>query len=145
MERREFIKSSCNNLCMLLTAGLVLPMLPGCGPAAYQVIHTEVSNDLITIPLTSFTQYPLQLVRPKGWLYAIAVRKKEDNTYSALLMKCTHQDNQLTASGSGFSCSLHGSAFNTEGTVTKGPAEKALKQYSVSADQTNLTIHLKAS
>lgn len=144
MERREFLKSSCN-VCLMLTAGLILPMLPGCGPAAYQVIHSEIRNDQIEIPLSSFTQQsPLQLVRPNGWLYAIAVRKKEDNTWSALLLKCTHQDNQLTASGSGFSCSLHGSAFNTAGTVTKGPAERPLKQYPVTADQANLTIHLKA-
>lgn len=144
MERREFIKSSCN-VCLLLTAGLILPILPGCGPAAYQVIHSDIVDDKIAIPLTTFTQSPLQVVRPKGWLYAIAVRKKDDNTYSALLMKCTHQDNQLTASGNGFTCSLHGSAFNTEGTVTKGPAERALKQYSVSVDKNNLIIYLKAS
>ena len=130
---------------MLLTAGLILPMLPGCGPAAYQVIHTDIHDDLIDIPLSGFTpQSPLQLVRPKGWLYAIAVRRKEDNTYSALLLKCTHQDNQLNASGNGFTCSLHGSAFNNEGAVTKGPAERALKQYAVTTDRTNLTIHLKA-
>src|SRR5258708_9580523 len=143
MERRAFLKSSCN-VCMLLTAGLILPMLPGCGPAAYQVIHTEIHDNLIEIPLTGFAQSPLQLVRPKGWLYAIAVRKKEDNTYSALLLKCTHQDNQLTASGSGFNFSLHASAFNTEGAVTKGPAARALKQYTITANQTTLTIHLKA-
>jgi len=143
MERREFIKSSCN-VCLMLTAGLILPMLPGCGPAAYQVIHTDISNDLIKIPQSGFAKSPLQLVRPTGWLYAIAVRKKEDNTYSALLLKCTHQDNQLNAASNGFSCSLHGSAFNADGAVTKGPAERALKQYSVSADQTNVTIHLKA-
>jgi len=129
---------------MLLTAGLILPMLPGCGPAAYQVIHTEIHDDQIQVPLAGFAQSPLQLVRPNGWLYAIAVRKKEDNTYSALLLKCTHQDNQLTTTGNGFTCSLHGSAFNTEGAVTKGPAERALKPYLTTTDQTNLTIHLKA-
>jgi len=143
MERRAFLKSSCN-VCLLLTAGLILPMLPGCGPAAYQVIHTEIHDDQIQVPLTGFAQSPLQLVRPNGWLYAIAVRKKEDNTYSALLLKCTHQDNQLTTTGNGFTCSLHGSAFNTEGAVTKGPAERALKPYLTTIDQTNLTIHLKA-
>jgi len=143
MERRAFLKSSCN-ICMLLTAGLILPMLPGCGPAAYQVIHTEIHDDLIQVPLTVFAQSPLQLVRPNGWLYAIAVRKKEDNTWSALLLKCTHQDNQLTTAGNGYTCSLHGSAFNTAGAVTKGPAERALKQYVTTTDQTNLTIHLKA-
>jgi len=143
MERRAFLKSSCN-ACLLLTAGLILPMLPGCGPAAYQVIHADVHDDLIQVPLAGFAASPLQLVRPKDWLYAIAVRKKEDNTYSALLLKCTHQDNQLTTGGNGFSCALHGSAFNTEGKVTKGPAERPLKAYAVTTDQTNITIHLKA-
>jgi Rieske Fe-S protein len=129
---------------MLLTAGALLPMLSGCGPAAYKVINTEIHGDQVEIPLAGFAQSPLQLVRPKGWLYSIAVRKGQDNTYSALLLKCTHQDNQLTAATNGYSCSLHGSAFNTAGRVTKGPAERALKAYTVTTDATNLIIHLKA-
>ena len=141
MQRRDFIKSSCN-ICLLLTAGALLPTLSGCGPAAYKVISTESHNDQIVLPLAGFTQSPLQLVRPQGWLYSIAVRKKEDNTYSALLLKCTHQDNQLTAASNGYTCSLHGSAFNTAGRVTKGPAERPLKEYAVTTDATNLTIHL---
>jgi len=144
MERSAFIKSSCN-ICMLLTAGMILPTLTGCGPAAYKVINTDIHNDQVAVPLTGFTQSPLQLVRPKGWYYSIAVRKKEDNTYSALLLKCTHQDNQLTPAGSnGYTCSLHGSAFNTAGVVTKGPAERSLKEYPVTTDQDNLIIHIKA-
>jgi hypothetical protein len=72
---------------MLLTAGIILPTLSGCGPAAYRVITTEISNDQVAIPLNTFTQTSLQLVRPKGWYYAIAVRKKEDGAFSALLLK----------------------------------------------------------
>src|SRR6186713_109324 len=99
MERRDFLKSTCN-ICGLLATGFILPSLTGCGPAAYKVVHTEIHNDLIEIPVASFTTAPLQLVRPDKWLYSIALRKHEDNTYSALLLKCTHQDNQLTPSGS---------------------------------------------
>jgi Rieske Fe-S protein len=143
MERRAFIKSSCN-ICLLLTAGALLPTLSGCGPAAYKVIDTGIHNDQVEIPLAGFAQSPLQLVRPKGWFYSIAVRKKEDNTYSALLLKCTHQDNQLTAATNGYTCSLHGSAFNADGRVTKGPAERPLKEYAVTTDTNNLIIHLKA-
>jgi len=143
MQRRAFIKSSCN-ICLLLTAGALLPTLSGCGPAAYKVINTEIHNDQVEIPLAGFTQSPLQLVRPKGWFYSIAVRRKEDNTYSALLLKCTHQDNQLTAATNGYTCSLHGSAFAADGRVTKGPAERPLKEYQVTTDATNLIIHLKA-
>jgi len=143
MQRRDFIKSSCN-ICLLLTAGALLPTLSGCGPAAYKVINTEIHNDQVEIPLAGFAQSPLQLVRPKGWFYSIAIRRKEDNTYSALLLKCTHQDNQLTAATNGYTCSLHGSAFNNDGRVTKGPAERPLKEYAVTTDANNLIIHLKA-
>jgi len=142
MQRRAFIKSSCN-ICLLLTAGAILPTLSGCSPA-YKVINTEIHDNQVEIPLAGFAQSPLQLIRPKGWLYSIAVRKKEDNTYSAFLLKCTHQDNQLAPAPNGYSCSLHGSTFNVEGHVTKGPAERPLKEYPVTTDTTNLIIHLKA-
>jgi Rieske Fe-S protein len=144
MERRAFIKASCN-ICGLLGTGFILPSLAGCGPAAYKVIHAEIRDDRIEIPLGGFAQSPLQLVRPAGWFYSIAVRKHEDNTYSAHLLKCTHQDNQLTPSGNGgYTCSLHGSTFNPEGRVTKGPAERALRSYPVTVNQTNLIIYVKA-
>ncbi len=143
MERRDFIKSSCN-ACLLVAAGWMLPALSGCGPGAYQVFNTEVKEDRINVPLDSFAKGPLLLVRPKGWYYSIAVRKKEDNSYTALLLKCTHQDNQLTAAADGFSCSLHGSAFNKDGRVVKGPAERALHTYPVTLDNNQLIINTKA-
>jgi len=142
MQRRNFLKSSCN-ACLLLATGFLMPALSGCGPS-FQVLNTEIKEDRITVPAESFAKGPLVLVRPKGWYYSIALRKKEDNTYSALLLKCTHQDNQLTASSDGFSCSLHGSAYNRDGHVTKGPAERALTTYPVTIESNQLIIHTKA-
>jgi Rieske Fe-S protein len=144
MQRRNFIRSSCTS-CLLVATGWMLPALSGCGPAAYQVFNsTEEKEDRIEVPADTFAKGPLVLVRPKGWLYSIALRKHEDNTYSALLLKCTHQDNQLTAASDGYSCSLHGSAYNKEGRVTKGPAERALKTFSVTTNANQLFIHTKA-
>ncbi len=143
MGRRDFIRSACN-ACLLLTAGLALPAITSCGPASFQVLQSEVIEDRIGIPLDSFAQASLRLVRPGGWYYSIAVEKKEDNTYAAFLLRCTHQDNQLTPASNGYTCSLHGSHFNREGNATKGPAERPLKQYPVTRDGKNLIIHLKA-
>jgi hypothetical protein len=75
MERRQFIRSSCN-FCLLTAAGILLSDLSACSPA-YQVFRTEVINDEITVPLASFPQTGLQFVRPKGWYYDIAVQKKK--------------------------------------------------------------------
>ena len=145
MQRRNFIKSSCTT-CLLAATGWMLPALAltGCGPAAYQVFSTEEKEDRLEVPADAFAKGPLVLVRPKGWFYSIALRKHEDNTYSALLLKCTHQDNQLTAASDGYSCSLHGSAYNKEGRVTKGPAERPLKTFPVTTNANQLIIHTKA-
>ncbi len=145
MQRRDFLRSSCTT-CLLAASGWMLPAiaLTGCGPAAYQVFSTEERENQIEVPADAFAKGPLVLVRPKGWFYSIALRKHEDNTYSALLLKCTHQDNQLTASSDSFSCSLHGSTFNKEGRVTKGPAERPLKTFAVTTNVKQLIIHTKA-
>jgi Rieske Fe-S protein len=140
MERRDFLRTSCN-ICLLGAAGIVLPQLTGCAPG-YSVYKTEVVNKRLQVPLSIFGKGPLQLVRPKGWYYDIAVTKKEDNTYQALLLQCTHQDNQLTANGNGYTCSLHGSRFDKNGNVIKGPAELALKQYKTFISNNDLIIEV---
>ena len=143
MQRRTFLQSSCN-ACLLFATGWILPALSGCGPGAYSVFNTEIKGDRVEVPDTAFAKGSLVLVRPKGWYYSIALRKRADSSYSARLLKCTHQDNQLTASFNGYSCSLHGSGFNPEGQVVKGPAERALKSYPVTIESNQIVIHTKA-
>ncbi len=140
MERRRFLKDSCN-ICLLGSAGFFFPQLTGC--ATTQGGYTaEIINKTINVPVVLFEKSTLQLVRPKGWYYDIAVQKKEDNTYAAMLLQCTHQENQLTRSGSGYTCSLHGSQFDLSGNVQKGPASKPLEKYNTSVSGDQLTIHL---
>jgi len=74
----------------------------------------------------------------------IAVHKKANDVYDSMLMQCTHQQNQLIPTGNGYVCNLHGSQFDKEGKVMKGPAENALKKYPTSIDRDKLIIHLKA-
>jgi Rieske Fe-S protein len=140
MDRRHFIKSTCH-ACLLGAAGFALPQMAGCSQA-YHVFKTQVTDNRVTVPLSLFEKESLQLVRPSGWYYDIAVQKEGDNTYSALLMKCTHQDNQLSAGGNGFECPLHGSRFDKAGNVRKGPAELPLKKYTVTTDKDNLVINI---
>ena len=143
MQRKQFIKSSCN-LCLLTASGFLLSEFIACSPA-YQVIKTEVVNNQIQIPVAGFAQSGLQFIRPRGWYYDIAVQKKDNNTYEALLLQCTHQSNQLTPNGHGYTCNLHGSQFDSDGMVKKGPAEQPLKRYPVAVDKENLIINLKQS
>ena len=125
-----------------MAAGYFLPKLTGCSPA-YNVFKTDIVDKKISMPVTMFDQNPLQFVRPKGWYFDIAVQKNADNTYQALLLQCTHQETQLNPMGKGgYRCSLHGSEFDTNGKVRKGPAEKPLEHYYVSVENNNLIIQI---
>ena len=141
MERKEFLASTCK-ACMLMAAGYFLPKLTGCSPA-YSIFKTDIIDKKVSVPLIMFDQNPLQFVRPKGWYFDIAVQKNADNTYQALLLQCTHQENQLTPVGkNGYHCSQHGSEFDSSGNVKKGPAEKPLERYYTSIENNNLIIQV---
>lgn len=140
MERRKFIRSGCT-FCLLGAAGMLLPMLESCGTTQKTAVYkTTVKDNKIEVPLSLFAQGTLQFVRAKGQYYDIAVQQHEDNTYTALLLRCTHMDNQLNITGNGYRCNQHGSEFDKDGNVKKGPAEHALKQYNVTIDNDKLVI-----
>lgn len=122
----------------------MLPQLTSCGPSKYAVYKAQVNNNIIEVPLTLFSQSTIQFVRPGNSYFDIAVQKKEDGTYLALLLQCTHQENQLIPISNGYQCSLHGSLFDNNGKVKKGPAEQPLEQYKTFIQQDKLIIQIKA-
>lgn len=141
MERKEFIKASCS-LCILLGAGALISSLDSCG-TSLAVYKTDIQDNKVTVPVSLFTsQQELQIVRARGYEYDIAVRKSADNIYTALLLTCTHAENPLNSTGSGYICNLHGSTFDKTGAVTKGPAEHPLKSFTTSVINDTVVIKL---
>jgi len=120
---------------------MLMPVLPGCS-TSYSVYKTEASNNQLQLPLHLFEKTNTLFVRPKGWQYDVAVQKSKDGNYTALLLQCTHMENQLTPSQNGYVCSLHGSKFNSQGQVIKGPAEIGLKKYKTYINKNNLIISI---
>jgi Rieske Fe-S protein len=143
MKRREFLHSSCN-FCLLGAAGFFLSGIQGCSPA-YHVVRAEVTKGAILFPLSSLASSEAVFLRPRGWLYDIVLRKTPLGTFEALLLQCTHQQNQLMPTGNGYYCSLHGSQFDRAGAVKKGPAENSLKKYPVTLEGDQLIIRLKSN
>jgi Rieske Fe-S protein len=142
LERRKFLTSACK-ACLLAGAGFFISDLTACGPSA-KIIQLPIIQDTVRFPVTSFATESIQLIRPSGWYFDIAVRKTGTNQFEALLLECTHQQNQLIASDNGYKCNLHGSQFNLDGQVVKGPAERSLKHFSTSLDQGQVVIQLKS-
>ena len=141
MERRKFIKSTCN-VCLMGTAGFIAAQFSACSPSSFSIYKATVNDKKVLVPLSRFEKSSLQIVRPAGMYYDIAVQKQEAGKYEAMALLCTHQQNQLTVTGNGYTCSLHGSTFDKNGNVTKGPAERPLQQFTATVSGENLIIQI---
>ncbi|MDB4905011.1 MAG: Rieske (2Fe-2S) protein [Mucilaginibacter sp.] len=140
MDRRDFVKQSCS-LCLAVGSGMLTGSLTSCA-VALPVYKATISDKKIAVPVSLFLTSDFQLIQAKNLYYNIGLKKEKDGNYTALLLRCTHADNQLIPTGNGFKCTLHGSAFDNEGHVTRGPAERQLKKYSTEVLPGQIIIHL---
>lgn len=146
MDRRKFTKT-----CIVcLTATVMTPVLSGC-QATYYTSGTVEPNG-ISVLKSEFTylkkDQPVQrafiIVRNSAMEFPIYLYRFSETEYSAMLMKCSHQGNELQASGDHLTCSAHGSEFNNKGAVVQGPAEKDLRTFTVTTQGDKIVIDLRA-
>ncbi|MBK0378504.1 QcrA and Rieske domain-containing protein [Mucilaginibacter segetis] len=140
INRRNFIKSGCT-ACLLTAAGVSL--LEGC-TASLPLIKADVakSSDLMISP-DSFLpgKGNMLVVRSKQLECDILLIKNED-TYKALYLKCTHEGVGLTPTANKIFCSAHGSVFDLDGKVVKEPALRPLKTFNTQFINNQIIIHL---
>ena len=140
MERREFLRKSCS-LCMALGGRLVVSQLSSCSPLP--IYDTVMNGNKIVVPLSLFIENDFQIIRPKNFEYDIALRKLDERSYRAILLRCTHADNQLTYSGGGYYCNAHGSAFDKQGRAMRGPAQRSLQQLKTQIVDNDILVFLE--
>lgn len=133
--RRNFIKKSG-----MATVSLVgLGMIPfACAPYRYGSFFIEEEN--IRILKSEFGKKQFLLIQPEGLSAPLLIQRKEDASYHALLMECTHKQCTISLAGEKLVCPCHGSEFSLEGKVIKSPAEADLKTFNVIEDESNIYI-----
>lgn len=123
--------------------GLIASQASSCSPLP--IYRTVEDKNILTVPFSAFVEEKnMLIVRDTNMDFDILVLKKADGNYSAMLMKCTHQDNPLTANANGFFCASHGSTYNLDGEVTKEPALTPLKKYKIELNNTSILIHTQS-
>lgn len=100
-----------------------------------------VSGNTIRIDLTS----QAALAAAGGWLLVIDAQTLVVNvggSYRALTSVCTHSacDRNWTFASSKFTCTCHGSEFDTSGNVLQGPANQPLRSFTTALNGTTLTV-----
>jgi Rieske Fe-S protein len=76
-----------------------------------------------------YRQARIAVVREKGELYALD-------------LVCTHLGCTVAVTPAGLVCPCHGSRFDREGMVLKGPADRPLKRYAVEIGAESITVLL---
>ena len=140
MKRREFLKSTCA-LGLLATSGMTSGMISSC--ASLPIVEAPVHDGVLRVPVELFSGQSLRVIRGSGLEFDIALERRDDGTYRAFLMECTHAHNPLMFNGTGFICPLHGSRFDENGMVTHGPASLPLTELKTRADGTIVAVSVE--
>lgn len=137
--RREFLRDTCSACLGTAFLGLTLN---SCAPIP--VFKTTLSGSDVVVPLSSFDESKLLIIRDLRVQYDILLVRHEENRFTALYLRCTHRENPLTVSSGGIHCPAHGSRFDLDGNVTEEPALRPLKQFTTSFSDNQITVNLKS-
>jgi Rieske Fe-S protein len=145
--RREF----CTHALTFVTAASLLescggsPTSPSSTAAALAIVGATVANNAIAINIDATPALAsagsAALVQTSNGNYLVA--RVSQDTFNAMTAICTHESCTVTRFQSGtFQCPCHGSEYNTNGGVTKGPAPTALRRFNTQFTNNVLTISL---
>lgn len=117
-ELRQSRRSFLGTLISLVVGGWLL--------GKFLTLKVRRKKTLLTIPKEDLPQDGALVYREAR----IAVLSNGEHVY-ALNLVCTHLGCTVNVTPSGLVCPCHGSAFDKEGRVLKGPADRALERYEV--------------
>jgi len=131
--RRQFLNEA-GKTCLVLAGGsLFLKCSATAGLPKYE-------GDEIKIPLSSFADKKFVIVSGKKG--NVMVKKKEDGTFHALSLKCTHRKGKVVEKNGMLKCTRHGSEFDMEGRVTDGPAIEDLHSFPATVEGENVMVKI---
>jgi len=131
-----------------LGGGLLTTVLSACSSTHYVtgVIDpkglTVLQSEFVEIKKDNTLTRSFIIVQHESLEFPIYLYRINDQEYSALWMKCTHQGSELNAAGDHLYCPSHGSEFDKKGNVSQGPAEKNLRSFPVSVTDDKIFIAL---
>ncbi len=131
LSRRDFLKLTTRLL--LGASGLI-----GLGMFARFLGHPLETPAPVEVDLGQVDDFPPGSRTPLPQVPALLVRTEAG--FTALSLRCTHLGCTLDAQDEGFACPCHGSLFDEEGRVLRGPAAQALVRLPVTISESGRVI-----
>ena len=129
------------------SAALAAALLPACASLVTRRVPLE--NGVVRLSRRQFPELaePRGSVRllPDGWEDPLYLLVLDDGGLAALSSVCTHRGCTVDLGGPGLACPCHGSQYDREGRVMRGPASRALARYPVRTAGDQLIIEVGAA
>jgi nitrite reductase/ring-hydroxylating ferredoxin subunit len=138
MNRRDFIHRTCQ-ACAALAAIPIAGTLEGC---ASPVKSLAAQNGLVDVPVDLLGKSGRAVIKVAGLANKLMVVRRDDGEYTALELNCPHKNGPVKEKGGMLQCEWHGSSFDFDGKVTKGPSKSGLKSFPVEAAGTVLRVRV---
>ena len=120
--RRDFMKIATTGL--LSAAGLL-----GLGGLIRFLDYDGDPPSKTVIDVGNASQFPVGSRTVLSNVPALLI--SNESCFSALSLVCTHLGCTVEQAANGFSCPCHGSKYNAQGQVERGPARQSLRQLKV--------------
>lgn len=139
--RREFLRRCAQSLAGITMISALAPLVEGCeaatGPAAMDAnFHATYDVSALTVDGTAM----VTATNGGDGTPVIIVRNSVGN-YTALSMSCPHEGCTVNHPSNGIiRCDCHGSQFDLNGNVQRGPATTALYRYKTTYDPSAKTL-----
>lgn len=75
--------------------------------------------------------------------YPIFIVQKDEDNYHALSVRCTHQGCHVRPKGNFLTCPCHGSIYDLNGKVIRGPAKAPLQSFDVEVAANGIDVIVK--
>jgi len=137
-DRRAFVRSG--------TAALAVVLLPSCASLVTRRVPLENGRIRLSLrqhPELAEPRGSLRLM-PEGWEDPVYLLVLDGGGFAAVSSICTHRGCTVDLGGPGLACPCHGSQYDREGRVMRGPASRALTRYPVAANGDELVIEVGA-
>jgi nitrite reductase/ring-hydroxylating ferredoxin subunit len=135
MDRRRFLRTACQ-ACAALAVAPAVASLESCSSGK----SLAVDNGMLNIPLADLSKSGTTVVRAQGLGAKLMVVRRDDGSYTALLLNCPHKNGPVKEKAGVLTCDWHGSTFDRDGKVTKGPSKQDLKRYPVTVEGDQLRV-----
>ena len=137
-ERRDLL-IRCMGACALAVAAPVLGACASLATMSIRPINGRLELSLAQHPQLSQAGGSLRVL-PDGHRDPVYVLAHPDGSFTALSPICTHKGCTVDVQGERLVCPCHGSTYDRNGRVLRGPAERALARYDVQITSERLLI-----